>query len=41
MIGFIIGLIVGAVGASVGWFYIWKNNKEKFAIALKIAEEGK
>jgi beta-lactam-binding protein with PASTA domain len=26
---FLIGVFVGAVGASAGWFFVWKNNKDK------------
>ena len=38
---FIAGVIIGAIGASIGWFFIWKNNKEKFAQALRMAENIK
>lgn len=36
---FIIGLIVGAVGASIGWFFVWKNNKAKFSAVSASAAE--
>ena len=29
------GLVVGAVGASVVWFFVWRNNKQKFIEALQ------
>ena len=36
---FIIGLVVGAVGASIGWFFVWKNNKAKFsAVSGSVAD---
>jgi hypothetical protein len=41
MISFIVGLVIGAIGASIGWFFIWRNNKEKFAAALKMAGDIK
>jgi uncharacterized protein (UPF0333 family) len=34
----IIAFIVGVVVASVVWFFVWKNNKNKFAAALLEAE---
>lgn len=30
MFSFIVGLIIGVVAASVGWFLILKNNKKLF-----------
>lgn len=38
MLGYLITFIIGAVAASVVWFFVWKNNKEKFAAALLEAE---
>jgi len=35
MFWFIVGVVIGAVGASVGWFFIWRNNKTKFNVLLE------
>jgi hypothetical protein len=37
MEAFFIGVIIGFLGASVIWFFIWRNNKAKFEAALAIA----
>ena len=34
----LIGIVIGAVAASVAWFFVWKNNKDKFVAALLEAE---
>jgi Tfp pilus assembly protein PilO len=34
----IICIIIGAVAASVGWFFVWRNNKKKFEDALASAD---
>jgi hypothetical protein len=39
MIAFIIGLVLGAVGASVGWFFVIRNNKARFDAALALASK--
>jgi arginine exporter protein ArgO len=39
MISYIVVFIAGAVAASVVWFFVWKNNKEKFEAALLEAEK--
>lgn len=30
----LIGIIIGVVVASVGWFFVWRNNKKKLDDAL-------
>ena len=35
MIELIIGILIGAVGVSVLWFFVWRNNKQKFIEALE------
>jgi hypothetical protein len=37
MITFLIGVAVGIIGASVGWFFVYRNNKAKFTAALAVA----
>ena len=35
---FLIGAAVGAIAASVGWFFVWKNNQAKIQdLANKLA----
>jgi ABC-type transport system involved in cytochrome c biogenesis permease subunit len=34
----LIGIIIGALGASIGWFFVWRNNKKKLASALAKAD---
>lgn len=37
MLNLIIGIIMGVVGSSIAWFFVWKNNKLKFNKALEDA----
>jgi len=37
MEAFLIGIAVGAIAASVVFFFIWKNNKARVNDALEIA----
>lgn len=36
MVELLLGIGIGAVGASVIWFFVWRNNKKK----MKIVAEG-
>jgi len=36
--GFIAGMFVGAVGASIGWFFVWRNNKSAMKYWMEKAE---
>ncbi|KKM86033.1 hypothetical protein LCGC14_1282970 [marine sediment metagenome] len=26
----LVGIIIGTIGASIVWFFVWRNNKKKF-----------
>lgn len=33
--------ILGALAASVVWFFVWRNNKKEFASALEMLDKSK
>jgi|GEM_PF-4297797 len=38
--GFLFGVLVGAIGLCVAGYFIWKNNKKKFVAALVQITQG-
>lgn len=40
MIELLIGVGIGAVGASIIWFFVWRNNKEKMKIVASGVEQA-
>ena len=34
MLNLLIGILLGAVGATVVWYFVWRNNKKKFQDSL-------
>ena len=41
MLSLLIGILLGAVGATVVWYFVWRNNKKKFEDSLVAIGEFK
>lgn len=40
MLELLLGIGIGAVGVSVVWFFVWRNNKEKMMIVANGVEKA-